>query len=40
MSSLDAILGQYEKNSQTGTEKRKFVSNEDRLKEILRYIFT
>mgnify|MGYP003133493774 FL=1 len=33
MSSLDAILGQYEKNSQAGTEKRKFVSNEERLKK-------
>ena len=33
MSSLDAILSQYEKNSQPGSEKKKFVSNEDRLKK-------
>lgn len=33
MSSLEAILGQYEKNSQAGTEKRTFVSNEERLKK-------
>ena len=33
MSSLDAILSQYEKNSQGGSEKKKFVSNEERLKK-------
>tara|TARA_R110000824_G_scaffold48582_1_gene137146 strand:+ start:1233 stop:2096 length:864 start_codon:yes stop_codon:yes gene_type:complete len=32
MSSLDAILNQYEKNQTTNTQK-KFVSNEDRLKK-------
>ena len=29
MSSLDAILNQYEKNSQGGSEKKKFVSKVD-----------
>ena len=33
MSSLDAILSQYEKNSKPDSEKKKFVSNEDRLKK-------